>query len=318
MSNWFNRLISKKKNQASAALGVSVTPRGASWCVLEKRGGQTVMTGSAVLEGQFATPREGLLALQRENPLPALPCHISLSHHYYNMLLVDAPDVPDGELREAVKWRVKDLITQPIEQMVVDVFRLPADAYRGRMKMLYTALMEKAHVASLVETCEALQLPLQSVGIAELALAAMVRNQAELENLGLALLFLTGDDGSINLVENGLLYLTRNLEMNAMGGYSNTIEFNQDPTDNLALDIQRSLDYYESQLGKSGVNRLYVITESVEQQQWCDGLSQRLPIKAIPFELSGCVDYAADLTILQQGLLAPAVGIAMGADRVPA
>jgi len=318
MSNWFNKLISKKKNQVSAALGVSVTPRGASWCVLEKRGGQTVMTGSAVLEGQFTTPREGLLALQREHPLPVLPCHISLSHHYYNMLLVDAPDVPDGELREAVKWRVKDLITQPVEQMVVDVFRLPEDAYRGRMKMLYTALMEKAQVAALVETCEALQLPLQSVGIAELALAAMVRHQAELENLGLALLFLTGDDGSINLVENGFLYLTRNLELNAMSNYSNTIEFNQDPTDNLALDIQRSLDYYESQLGKSGVNRLYVITESVEQQQWCDGLSQRLPIRAIPFELSGCVEYAADLTILQQGLLAPAVGMAMGADRVPA
>lgn len=313
-----NKLIPKKKIQHKAVLGVSITPQGAAWCVLESLQATPTLTAHATLEGSFKHPVEAFTALMQQHPAPALPCHISLSHHFYQLLLVDTPNVAENELREAVKWRVKDLITQPIEKMVVDVFRLPADAYRGRMNMVYAALIEQARIAPLVNACESLDLELQSIGIAELALARISRQMAEMENRGLALLFLTGNDGSINLVENGYLYLTRTLEMQASGGYSGNLEFNQDPTDNLALDIQRSLDYYESQLGKSGVSRVYLMSESVEQHHWCEALSQRLPIKAVGFSLADVITLAAPLGTLEQGLLTPAVGIALGGQHAAA
>lgn len=312
MATWLNKLIPNKKTQQKAVLGVSVTPQGAGWCVLEPGAERATLSASATLEGSFRTPLEGFAALLQHQAPPPLPCHISLSHHFYQMLLVDTPSVPDAELRDAVRWRVKDLITQPIEKMVVDVFRLPGDAYRGRMNMVYAALTEHAAVLPLVQACDSAGLELQGIGIAELALAQLTRTLADVENRGLAMLFLTGNDGSINLVENGFLYLTRTLEMQAGGGYSGNLDFNQDPTDNLALDIQRSLDYYESQLGKAGVNRLYLVTESVEQQLWCDALSTRLPIPARPLLLADVVTLAADMGTLQQGLLTPAVGIALG------
>ena len=314
MFKWFNNLISRKKIQPKAVLGVSITPHGAAWCVLESG----AMTAQSTLEGSFKQPADALAALFQQQAPPALPCHISLSHHFYQMLLVDSPNVPDAELREAVKWRLKDLITQPIDKMVVDVFRLPADAYRGRMNMLYAALIEQARIGALVELCERHGLTLDSIGVAELALAQISRQLTGVENRGVALLFLTGNDGSINLAENGFLYLTRTLEMQAMGGYSGNVDFNQDPTDNLALDIQRSLDYYESQLGKSGVSRVYLVSESVEQHHWCDALSQRLPIKAVDFPLAEVVTLKEELNTLQQGLLTPAVGIALGSGNVAA
>lgn len=318
MSNWLKRLISSKKQSDDTILGVSITPQGAGWCVLEAGADKPVVTRSGVVSGSFRSPVEAFDALCQQDALPALPCHISLSLEFYHMLLVDAPNVPDAELREAVKWRVKDMIAQPVEKMVVDVFRLPADAYRGRMNMVYAALIERSNVSALVAACERQQLTLRSIGIAELALASIMGAMSGVENLGLAVLYLTGDKGSINLIENGYLYLTRTLEMHSMGSsYSGNVDFNNDPTDNLALDIQRSLDYYESQLGKSGVNRLYVITESVEQQVWCEGLSQRLPIRAQMFGLAELIG-AGELSTLQQGLLAPAVGIALGGRHVNA
>lgn len=312
MSNWFKRLIGKKKSQSGAVLGVNITPRGAGWCALDLTGAEPLLQGSALVSGRFRTPVEAFDALCQQQKPPALPCELSLSHEFYNLLLVDAPNVPDAELREAVKWRVKDLIAQPIEKMVVDVFRLPADAYRGRMNMLYAALIEKAVVSSLVAACERENLQLRGIGIAELALAAVSRRLPGVDNLGLALLHMTGESGSINLVENGYLYLTRTLELSSGGGYSGNVDFQSDPTDNLALDIQRSLDYYESQLGKSGVNRLYVVTESAEQQQWCESLSARLPIRAHLFALADLLPSALPLDAVQQGLLAPAVGAALG------
>lgn len=312
MSSWLKRLITKKKPQRGAVLGVSLTPRGAGWCALELTGEAPVLTGSAVINGRFRTPLEAFDALCQQQAPPAMPCHVSLSHEFYNLLLVDAPNVPDAELREAVKWRVKDLIAQPIEKMVVDVFRLPADAYRGRMNMLYAALIEKATVTALVTACEREHLTLEGIGIAELALAAVTRQLSGVENLSLALLHMTGDTGSINLIENGYLYLTRTLEMSAGGGYSGNVDFQPDPTDNLALDIQRSLDYYESQLGKSGVNRLYLVTESQQQQQWCESLSQRLPIRAHLFPMADLLGMDQTLDPQQQGLLVPALGAALG------
>ncbi len=312
MAKWFNSLIKKKNPLQKAVLGVSLTPQGAGWCVLENKGGRPQLGAQATVSGAYKTPLDAFNALRQHQAPPALPCHISLSHHFYQMLLVDVPNVPDEELREAVKWRVKDLITQPVEKMVVDVFRLPADAYRGRMNMLYVALIEKALVAPLVQACDENELPLCGVGIAELALAQITRQLADMENRSLAMLFLTGNNGSINLVENGYLYLTRTLEMQAMGGYSGNLDFNQDPTDNLALDIQRSLDYYESQLGKTGVSRVYMVSESIEQLHWCEALSSRLPIKAVSFVLGDVVQIASELSTEQQGLLTPAVGIALG------
>ncbi|HVL01406.1 MAG TPA: hypothetical protein VM553_16430 [Dongiaceae bacterium] len=312
MSSWFKRLIAKKKPQNRAVLGVSLTPRGAGWCALDLAGGDPLLTASAVVDGQFRSPVEAFDALCQQQSPPALPCHISLSHEFYNLLLVDAPNVPDAELSEAVRWRVKDLIAQPIEKMVVDVFRLPADAYRGRMNMLYAALLEKAVVIALAAACERQNLTLENVGIAELALASVTRQLPGVENLGLAVLHMTGNSGSINLVENGYLYLTRTLELNTGGGYSASPDPQNDPTDNLALDIQRSLDYYESQLGKSGVNRLYVVTGSSAQQQWCESLTQRLPIRAHLVGLADLMPSAQSLDALQQGLLMPAVGAALG------
>ena len=126
---------------------------------------------------------------------------------------------------------------------------------------------------------------------------------------------MTGERGSINLIENGYLYFTRTLELNASGGYSGNVDFQPDPTDNLALDIQRSLDYYESQLGKSGVNRLYVVTESKQQQQWCESLSQRLPVRVHLFPMGDLPGMDQTLDPLQQGLLVPAVGAALGGPR---
>ena len=48
--------------------------------------------------------------------------YICLAAEQYNLLLIDAPDVPEEELSEAIKWRVKDLISQPIEDVIVDSF----------------------------------------------------------------------------------------------------------------------------------------------------------------------------------------------------
>ena len=43
----------------------------------------------------------------------------------YQLHLVESPDVPDSELREAVRWRIRDLIDFPVDEAAIDVFDMP-------------------------------------------------------------------------------------------------------------------------------------------------------------------------------------------------
>lgn len=316
MSSWFKRLFHKEKSGFDNVLGISLTPEHAVWCLLKHTDSGPQITQSHALEQSFASPAEALAALQASAAMPAAPCYICLGHRYYNLLLVDAPDVADQELREAVRWKVKDLIAQPLEVMVMDAFRLPKDAYRGRMNMLYVAVVERALIQGIVEQCEKSELDLREITINELAMASVAGQMEELAERGAAFLYLNGDGGTINLIEQGSLYLTRTLELgNGAGVFSGNLDFQQDPVDNLALDVQRSLDYYESQIGKSGVTALYLVSDSEEQNTWCDGLSARLPISAQLFAPSENLLSAQWQSNVADGTLAPALGAALGGWR---
>lgn len=44
----------------------------------------------------------------------------------YQMLLVDAPNVPANELKTAVRWKIKDGLSFHIDDATVDVLQIPA------------------------------------------------------------------------------------------------------------------------------------------------------------------------------------------------
>ncbi len=316
MSSWFKQLFRKGNAGAEAILGISLTPDQAVWCLLQASESGLKITQSHSIEQTFADPAQALAALQESAPMPQAPGYICLGHQYYTLLLVDAPDVTDQELREAVRWKVKDLIAQPVEQMVVDAFRLPDDAYRGRMNMLYVAAMDRGLVQGIVDVCDKTGLALQEITINELAMAAVAGSMHELGQRGSAFLYLNGDGGTINLVENGFLYLSRTIELGSGGSvFSGNLDFQQEPVDNLALDVQRSLDYYESQIGKAGITALYLVSNSDEKLGWCDGLSERLPITAKPFQMDEALIGAQTQSDALPGPLAPALGAALGGWR---
>lgn len=310
MSSWLNKLIGSSKKETDSVLGINLSPEHASWCLVKKVGNEFLAQASHSVQQAFSSPLAAFQGLIESATLPKAPCHICLDHSYYNMLLVDAPDVPDDELAEAVKWKIKDLITQDVENVVVDAFRLPQDAYRGRMNMLYVAVTEMGLVQQLVDECDKADLSLQSIGVNELSMAALCRRVVVENDVSAAFLYMNGNSGTINLIEQGYLYLTRSIDLgSAAGTFSGNLDFQQDPVDNVALDVQRSLDYYESQLGKSGVNTLYLVVADEQHKAWCDGLTERLPVKAQLFELDG---HEGNAISGEMGIVAPALGAALG------
>jgi MSHA biogenesis protein MshI len=251
--------LMKRCEGAAEVLGIEIKPTGiAVACLSIRSGSLTALEYRACGPGEW----QGCLKdMVKAHSLSGKAAFFTLHPKFYDMLLVDAPDVDDAELSDAVRWRVKDLIAHPIDDVVVDVFRLPPAAYRGRMNMVYTSIVERKVVQSIVEAAEDAGLDLQSIGINDLSICQYGKHIEGIGSMGIAFITLGQRGGVINLTESGLLYLSRSIEigLESLTPGEAVSELTVDTgsrTDALALDIQRSMDYYESQLGMAGVGRI--------------------------------------------------------------
>src|SRR5688572_5338035 len=70
---------------------------------------------------------EALIRLRKDLRLDRYRCATTLPGRKYKVQLMDAPSVPDQELKAAVRWRLKDFLDYPVESATVDVLAVPAD-----------------------------------------------------------------------------------------------------------------------------------------------------------------------------------------------
>lgn len=208
--------------------------------------------------------------------------YVCLAAEQYNLLLIDAPDVPEEELSEAIKWRVKDLITQPIEDVVIDSFSLPDDAYRGRMKMVYAAVVEKVVVQQVVDLCESHGLELKAITIAELAVSNLLFTSGLMEEGSAALVSFDQYAGQVRLVESGNVYLSRNVDigLDRLSGLNEETlgEYDYAQINEVMMDVQRSLDFYESQLGKGHVEKIVLLPAPVDMNKLAELLNEKMSV----------------------------------------
>ncbi len=199
--------------------------------------------------------------------LPAnLPAVMCLDPQQYELHLLEAPAVTDDELADALRFRMRDLLPPNAEQhSVIQAFRLPSDAYRGRMDMAYAAVTNREDIRQLVSWCQRQSLRLQQLIIPELAGLHLVAAQEP--ETAVAVLRLNDDDGVIALYAGGALYLSRRIGtgLNALGigAEEGALSLQNDaPLESLALEIQRSLDYFDSQQGMGVIGQLWVLPPS--------------------------------------------------------
>ena len=184
----------------------------------------------------------------------------------YQLLLVEAPDVESTELRAAIRWRIKDLIDFHIDDAVVDVVEIPGQD-RGRARMMYVVVARAACVRERVDVIEDAGLELVAIDVEELALRNLVA-LADTDRRGVCALWFGADHGLIVIVRDGELYLARRIEIGithlfgaAQHGDPEHGELG-DPLasllDQVTLEIQRSLDYYDSHFSNPPVANVFV------------------------------------------------------------
>lgn len=248
-----------KKSKGS--VGLEVTTSGFSVVAREVDGKLTSIT---MVEADPEVNRaEQLKELVVKLGLERKSCFVVLPTTAYQMLLVEAPEVAEDELREAIKWKIKDLLTADIEDSVIDLFHLPQDGNRSGKKMVYVVASSLGEIRGVIDWVTEAGLILKSIETEEMALrnVSLVKSEAE-ESRGVAIVRVSEGGGSVSLYKAGNLYLSRQFSLDYSGGLLDDL-----PVESLALEVQRSLDYYERQMGLAPPSALMVCGENITEDK---------------------------------------------------
>jgi MSHA biogenesis protein MshI len=215
----------------------------------------------------FAGPVDdaALEKVGKETKAATRRCTTLLGGGHYQMLSVDAPNVPDAELKTAVRWRLKELLDFAPDEATIDVLDIPPDpnASVRPQHLVFVVAARNNVVAARQKQFKSAKVALSAIDIPEMA----QRNiSAELEQPGRGLAMLSFDDeGALLTVSfNGELYLSRRIDVPLAQLTDADIERRNQSFDRVTLGLQRSLDNFERQFSFISVATLLLGPSEVE------------------------------------------------------
>ena len=242
---------------------------------------------------------------------------------------MESPQVEAAEKVQAIRWKLKEMIDFDVGEAIVDIFDVPQPAGSSRQAMVYVVA---AHQPTLQQKTGPLldnDIQLEAIDIPELT----QRNIAELlpENeMGVAVLALGADSGLLTLTHQSSLYLSRQLDFGyreldrpqtdddsdmSMVGLSPDL---QRAMDQIVLEVQRSLDYYESHFGLAPINSLIIAPLAIEVPGLINYMASQLGVQVRMLDMSAVLDTREPIERSQQAACWAAIGAALRHDEVRA
>ena len=302
----------KRKTQAGGLTGVSFGQRHFAVANVTRERDQVFLAQCAREEFRSTQHlRDSLIEQIEKLNLQGTPCNAVLAPRDYSLYLVEAPAVEPDEMRAAVRWKVKDLLDMPLDDVAIDIFPVPDDAFNGRTRMLYVVAAAKSRVASVIDLCKSARLELASIDIPEMAMKN-ISTQFSDERNSQAFIALKTNGSNMNITRNGSLYLARTVNTQVPPDVMGTPDWAM-LRDRLVLEIQRSLDYYESQMGQMPVNEL-VIAPRPDGAMLVKSLAEVLPVKVSMLEYELRLESAPDISAETKHACMFAVGAALRPD----
>jgi len=208
---------------------------------------------------------DALRRLRKALSLHRHRCTTLLDPMGYQLHQIDSPTVPQTELRQAVRWSVKDLIDYPVDAAVFDVLEIPAAEGTGRPRALFAVSARASAVAACTSAFNDANVALDAVDIPELA----QRNLAilcETPNRAVALLAFHADGGMLTITGFGELLVSRHIDVALERLLAAAPDQRTQYLDRIALELQRSLDNFDRQFSFIALSRLLVAHTSVESE----------------------------------------------------
>jgi MSHA biogenesis protein MshI len=246
----------KTKQHSAWRVGVMPAERETALAIVRTRGGQRPLLRHCAIHPAIEIKAEHVLApLNRTREFARAGVSGVLGIEDYELVQVEAPEVHPNELRSAIRWKLRDLINFPINDAVIDVFDIPPHARYVETRMIFAVAARGEAVERIVRLIKPRVRGFDVMDIPEMCLrnvSAMLPQDRE----GVALLALGNRFAQLVLTCQGTLYLARRIELGeSLAAASTALE---PDVGSVALELQRSLDYYESHYDRPPISEIVV------------------------------------------------------------
>lgn len=178
---------------------------------------------------------------------------VILSSQLYQQLQVEKPSVPDEELASAVPWAIKDMVAEPVTDLVVDYYDAPTPPMGGAK--LNVVCVRRPLIQRLVDCFQQNGWALTGITTESLAVASA---EAPSEHCQMLVWQVTGSELELLVLKDGQIFFSRHLRAFSRIAQLQEIEFSQDYFDSLSLELQRSIDFITASLKQPDVSQIHL------------------------------------------------------------
>lgn len=239
---------------------------------------------------------KGLEHFVKDLDLERYRCLTVLPPSDYQLLLVDAPNVPASELKTAVRWRLKDMLDYHVDDATIDVLDIPVDpAGAARGHSMYAVAARNDVIQACIERFSGAHVPLSVIDVIETA----QRNIAALfepPNRGVALLHLAAKQALLTINYRGELYMARRMDFGTDHLLDGAQGQREEAMNRILLELQRSFDHLDRQFPYVTLAKLLLAPEPRDSGIFAH-LSQNLGIPVEQVQLANVIDFAPGVAL---------------------
>jgi MSHA biogenesis protein MshI len=177
-----------------------------------------------------------------------------LSQQYYQLLQADKPNVEPGEVTQALIWSVKDMVSEPITNIHLDYF----ESSLISSSKVNVVVSSRQFLTQLASACDANGVDVAGISIEELAFSHLLDRDNTAHML---VAHLPQQELLLLVVKAGEVLMQRRVRGFNQLNKATLEELKLGLADNLSLEIQRSMDYFESQLRQAPVGSISILAE---------------------------------------------------------
>ncbi|WP_320827267.1 hypothetical protein [Reinekea sp.] len=215
--------------------------------------------------------------------------NILLADGLHQVLLSDVPDVPEAEMDAAIELKAGDLLSYDLDDALLDTIHLPKEAYRGRLRMAFIVAAKKNPLRLWLMALIRLGIRVDIIDVETTQLRNLALMKRKFNESGI--FHLKPDNSRLVLNYGQEMVLSRTFDIGLSSLSSETtvqdgeleLTVTEDTQaviqlETLVLEIRRSLDYYEAQLGLGSIAEIQFLCDPL-QHQFAEQLADKLGVR---------------------------------------
>lgn len=197
----------------------------------------------------------------------------------YQWVQIEKPNLPEQEIVSALPWAIKELVNYEPSEIIADFYDLTLK--QGDQAKINVVVTNRTLLLPFLNLLHDSEIALELVTTAEMAICDMVIQD---DGAHMVISQQVGCEPSLHIIRNGELLLSRKLRGLTPLAQQPLNQLKLGLLDVFGLELQRSLDFFESQLKQPPIKSLQLAIPNLELNGIAQELSEFFPAKVLALE----------------------------------